>query len=114
MWRWSGTSVGIDPSANTVKLDSTIPVAVTSADDPGRSAFQSGADFALVDGSYSGGGSFIVPDGKRLVIRFFSIDALLGTGQKPGPVLVSTDLNGRVLNSWFSMALTTGDEYEGS
>lgn len=84
----SGTwNVGIDSSAAQ-------PVSVTSADDPGRSAFDDSESANLNSGEASATVFFTVPSGKRLVIRFVSGLVDLPTGQKLIDVEVFTQLNG--------------------
>jgi hypothetical protein len=67
--------------AGKVAVDSSTPVLVTSADDPGREAFRfSDLDFGS-EGFLASIG-FTVPSGKRLVIQFVSMFAELPSGQQ--------------------------------
>jgi hypothetical protein len=106
----SGTNVGVDPSANTVKVDSTSPLGVTSADDPGRAAYQIEKDFQILEPNFLGETTFIVPVGKRLVIRFVSTSAFLPVGQNlVGGYNVDTYIDG-VIVRYFLSAAPTGSQ----
>jgi len=93
-----GSTVGIASSANTVKVDSGTPVSVSSADDPGREAFQKGIAADIVDGHLFAHGFFTVPAGKRLVIRYVSGKIVLPPGQRAVDVFVITSVNGSLAN----------------
>ncbi|HEV8649976.1 MAG TPA: hypothetical protein VG276_11375 [Actinomycetes bacterium] len=67
--------------AGSVRVADT-PLAVTSADDPGRLAFLRQVILSFRIDSTSATNSFLVPAGKRLVIRYVSADADLPTGQR--------------------------------
>jgi hypothetical protein len=77
-----GGTVGIDSVANTVTLDSSTPVEVTSADDPGRMAFQEGTSLTVGPGQFFTTVHIDVPAGRRLVITQVSGVAELPSGQK--------------------------------
>jgi hypothetical protein len=78
-----GGTVGIDPEANFVTVDSSTPVLVTSVDDPGRAEFHVSRAMFHEDGDGGISHAFIeVPAGKRLVITFVSGRAVLPGGQK--------------------------------
>ena len=83
----SGSSVGLDPSNNTVQLGNTManPVPVRDVDNPARQPFQKGTFYFLNDGESSKGTTlFFVPFGKRLVIEQVSTFA---AGAEVGQVL---------------------------
>jgi hypothetical protein len=77
-----GGSVGINPQANTVTLESSAPVSVTTADDPARVAFQYADQFEVNPTNSVGSAFFDVPAGKRLVITYFSGAMGLPHGQR--------------------------------
>jgi hypothetical protein len=85
-----GGSVGIKTTANTVTVDSTTPVSVTSLDDPGRTPFQSVAGGGFVGGVATGG--FTVPIGKRLVIQYVSMTINVPSTDAPVDVSIGTKL----------------------
>jgi hypothetical protein len=89
-----GGTVGIDPSSNTVSVDSSTALAVTSVDDAGRMAFQhdTSADFAV--NQFEALASFTVPRGKRLVIRYFSAVGSVPVGQTIAIVEITTQVAG--------------------
>ena len=65
------TNVGIDPAANTVKIDATHPLLVSDVDNPARHPFAASC-------TINNNGGFpctvtFVPPGKRLVIEMFSL-----------------------------------------
>ena len=78
----SGT-VGIDSQTNTVKIDGTTPVPVRDADNPARQPFLTILSVFLSDGQDNGSSSFVVPDGKILVIEHVSTEVGTATGQSP-------------------------------
>ncbi len=93
--------------AGSVRVVDT-PLAVTSADDPGRLAFQT-EDIAifLID-SFTASGAFDVPAGKRLVIRYVSAHADLPTGQRLLSLRLDTDHSGISILHWF-VPVSTGN-----
>ncbi len=73
-----------------VTLDSSAPVAVTSADDPEREAFQAEVLITITPGETGGGANIDVPAGKRLVITHLSGEVKLPAGQELIRVVLST------------------------
>ena len=67
------TNVGIDPAANTVRVDTTSPLPVRDVDNPARHPFAASC-------TINNNGGFpctmtMVPPGKRLVIEMFQLTA---------------------------------------
>lgn len=87
------TNVGINTSANTVKIDTSNPLAVRDMDNPTRQVFRKsvfvslpdGTSFAAVDPGIS------APTGKHLVIEAISASGNIPSGQKYGCSLNITD-----------------------
>ncbi len=81
--------------AGVVTVDSSTPVAITSADDPGRMAFAAHRVVLFSDSDPSlAQATFDIPEGKRLVITYVSGGVLLPTGEKPYEAFLSTRLAG--------------------
>jgi hypothetical protein len=91
--------------AGSVRVADT-PLPVTSADDPGRRAFQIDQLVLISDGSLAGSRSFTVPAGKRLVIRYVSAHANLPTGQKLNRLTLETVLGVRIVPHRFVPVFT--------
>jgi len=83
-----GGTVGINPAANAVTVDSATPVSVTSLDDPGRTPFQAFTVGAFVSGVATG--ALTVPTGKRLVIQYVSMQLNLPSTDSPVDVSIAT------------------------
>lgn len=84
----------------TVGIDSSSPVATTSADDPGRMAFQEGGSLSFVPGQARAQFAIVVPEGKRLVITHVSGDVLLPPGQRPIEISLVVSAGGLITHSF--------------
>ena len=92
------TNVGIDPVANTVKIDPANPLGVRDSGDPARTAFhfQAFADFD--DGFNTAQADLtVVPAGHRLVIRSVSMSLRLPKGSKVLELSLDTAFDGNSL-----------------
>jgi hypothetical protein len=85
--------VGIFAGSNTVKVDSTVPISVTSADDPGREAFEHEATMAFSDGDTKAIASFDIPTGTRMVITYISGELRLPSGEQAYGIGVESVVN---------------------
>jgi hypothetical protein len=65
----------------TLGIDSTLPIATTSMDDPGRTAFLDQVEPTFHQGSEQAGAVMDIPEGKRLVITHVSGSARMPSGQ---------------------------------
>lgn len=79
----SGSSIGINPSSNTVQLGNTVdnPVMVRDVDNPARQPFQEEFAITLPDNFGGENATFMVPLGKRLVIEYVSARGFVPAGQ---------------------------------
>ena len=93
----TGGSVGIDPSSNGIKI-------VRDEENPARQAFQDEVNLVLPVGQRNQTVAFPVPDGKRLVIEFISIQS---RDSEPHRVVVNTKAN-RTLASYTFFPAATG------
>ena len=80
--------------AGEVTVDSSTPVTTTSADDPGRMAFQDNKGLLIEAGEANAFVDFDVPRGKRLVITHFSGTVALPVGQKVTLVALGAEAGG--------------------
>ena len=80
--------------AGNVTVDSSTPVGVTSADDPGRMAFTDQRLITILSGSFSAIATIDVPAGKRLVITHVSGEIVLPTGQRPRTIALNVHTGG--------------------
>ena len=93
------TNAAIDPSANTVKIDTSDPVAVRDVDNPARQPFRKSVFVSLPDGTtFAAINPGITPPvGKRLVIEAISASGNIPSGQKYACSLNITDQFAQVL-----------------
>jgi len=89
-------SVGFDPSANTVRIDSTNPVTVREK----RESYQWGTFFVIPDGASNASVQIAVPGGKRFVIEYINGSVFLPAGQTP-EFFVSSGVNAVASNNIF-------------
>ncbi len=69
-----GASVGIAPSSNTVKVDSTAPVRVRDVDGAGRQPFRVNVGVTILgEQTRDVRNVFVVPEGKRLVVQHVAL-----------------------------------------
>ena len=97
-----------------VTVDSTTPVGVTSADDPGRIAFQRTFGGFISPGAFAVQEGFNVPEGQRLVITHVSGDARLPTGQTLTDVSLQVLAGGVTVHHFvpaFNGTRVAGDEF---
>jgi hypothetical protein len=88
-------AVGIDPSANTVSVDTTNPLLVRDSDQSARTAFQAEESVFFSDGSFGTLADITnVPLGKRLVIQNVSVWLRVPKGHKFNVVSLDTAFDG--------------------
>jgi hypothetical protein len=87
------TSVAIDSSTNTVKIDTSNPLSVRDIDNPTRQPFRKSVFVSLADGSTFNAinPGITPPAGKRLVIETTSVSGNVPSGQKFACSLNLTD-----------------------
>lgn len=93
----TANTVGLDPSANTVQVQSsaTAPLYVREVGGPAREPFQHQFSMVLSAGSLTSSQSITVPTGKWLVIEYASVKARMGTvNQKALAYLTTWDSDG--------------------
>ena len=93
------TNVGIDSSANTVKVDSTNPLSVRDVDNPARQPYAN-LRTIILDAGQAGSTIFFsdVPAGKRLVIEEISVRGYAPTGQVWQFATFSVEHNGNEID----------------
>ena len=84
-------SVNIDPSGNTVKIDSAAPVAVRDVDNPARQPFFYSGYQGFSDGAQSSNPFSLppVPAGKILVVEYINFRGRMLIGQKMVEAILS-------------------------
>ncbi|GEM_PF-1344721 len=89
------SSVGINPSSNTVQVGNTQsnPALVRNVEDA-RQPFQQTLDFDFADGQITRSVSLAIPSNKRLVIEYASASLGVPQGQSIGHIEVHTTVNG--------------------
>jgi hypothetical protein len=81
----------------------TAPVQTQDVDNPAFQPFQLKQEFSYLEGTLGRAASVSVPPGKRLVIEFISVFAILPTGQNPTTNWIQvTNINGISVNHYFS------------
>jgi len=78
-------TVGINSSANTVKIDPANSLSVRDVDNAARHPFHVGTNpsLGIPDGSNVATAEFDVPAGKTAVTEYLSVLTLVGSGQRP-------------------------------
>jgi hypothetical protein len=87
--------VGIDPAGNTVSVDSSTPLSVSTIDDAARQAFEEAGTVGFATSVATL--EFTVPEGKRLVIEFASFSVDIPTGQQVLEFRIQTRRVGHLL-----------------
>jgi hypothetical protein len=89
------TNVGIDSSANTVKIDPAAPVLVRDVDNPARQSYANLRTINLAAGQFAQTIFFSeVPAGKQLVIEEVSVSGHAPTGQVWQLATIGVERNG--------------------
>lgn len=77
-------AIGVtNTAANPVPVSGTVAVNGTVAVADAREPFEIRVNVSLPSGEFSSSGSFVVPEGKRLVVEFASAQVSVPDGQKP-------------------------------